>query len=438
VDRRRVDGGRGVTSNQRIGVLFVCLGNICRSPLAKALFTRHAQERGTLERFEIDSCGTGHWHVGGPADRRTLAVAARRGTPLAHVARQVCDADFARFDHIIAMDMANAQDLIDLGAPPGKVRLLRSFDASLAGVADRQRQVPDPYHGNDNDFDRVYDMTSLACLGLLDALLAGVPARSPERTPRARAFTLIELLVVIAIIALLVGILVPALSAARQAARNVACAGRLQQLGVALTAYTTDFPEQLPQLRVPVGPGATANIGALFGGKKGTLTFYGIDQYGAERRPLNRYLAVANTQPDADPGTIEVEAFRSPADVGGDIPYIGSFKSMYDALGSSYTLNDHTLDAEQSWTLIPPQGGKMPPVSTPTKTWVLGSHPIYNHQEGGDRAMRWYGVKKDALTRANLLMLDMHVGGPFDVPRAVVNTTADYTFLPSPGWAPAN
>ncbi|MDP1661541.1 MAG: prepilin-type N-terminal cleavage/methylation domain-containing protein [Phycisphaerales bacterium] len=418
----------------REGVLFVCLGNICRSPLAKALFIQHAAARGVLDRFDIDSCGTGDWHVGGPADRRSVAVAARNSTPMEHVARQIDPAsDFERFEHIIAMDEANVAALIALGAPEQRVRLLGSFDPARADHPPRRQEVPDPYHGTDGDFDAVYAMTNAACEGLLDALAA------QRRPNRARSgFTLIELLVVIAIIALLVGILVPALSAARQAARSVACAGRLQQLGVALTGYTTDFPDQLPQLRVPVAPGVTANIGSLFGGKKGTLAFYGIDQYGAERRPLNRYLSIAGSQPDTDAGTVEVEAFRSPADVGGDIPFIGRFNSLYDALGSSYTLNDHTLDGESAWTLIPPQGGKVPPLATPTKTWVLGPHPIYNYQSGGDRNIRWYGVKKGGSTRANLLMMDMHVGGLFDVPVGIVNTTPDYTFLPSPGWSTGN
>jgi protein-tyrosine phosphatase len=421
---------------RRAGVLFVCLGNICRSPLAKALFARLARDRGVLDRFDVDSCGTGGWHAGAPADHRSIAVAARNGTPMEHTARQLDAArDFARFDHLVAMDLANIETLLSLGAPREKVSLLGSFDPARTGLPTPQHQIPDPYHGKDRDFDEVYAMTHAACNGLLDHLLSqgAVPAARRTRS----AFTLIELLVVIAIIALLVAILVPALSAARQAAKNVACSGRLQQLGVALTGYTADFPDQLPQVRVPVGPGITVNIGALFGGKKGTLAAYGIEQYGAERRPLNRYLAIANVQPDTDPGTIEVEAFRSPADVGGDIPFVGHFASMYDGLGSSYTLNDHMLDNESAWTLIPPQGGRMPTLVTPTKTWVLGPHPIYNYQESGDRGMRWYGAKKDGGTKANLLMMDMHVGGTFDVPRGVVNTTPDYTFLPAPNWAPA-
>ncbi len=255
------------------------------------------------------------------------------------------------------------------------------------------------------------------------------------RSSRRRGFTLIELLVVIAIIALLVGLLLPALASARQSARSVACSGRLQQLGVAVQLYFNEYDNTLPQYRVPVGGGQTANIGALFGGKKGTLPAYSINTVGAERRPLNRYLELGPVPTDADPGTFELQAFKSPADAGGDIPGIGRVQSMYDLLGSSYTLNDHDLRGEQYWTLIPTRGGRMPMLFEPTRTWVLGSHPIYNHQANGagpgDRGQRWYGRKSAG---ANLLFADLHVGGVFAVPEAVENTTADYTFLPQAGW----
>jgi prepilin-type N-terminal cleavage/methylation domain-containing protein len=268
----------------------------------------------------------------------------------------------------------------------------------------------------------------------------GPEPRLIDRTlTRRRGFTLVELLVVIAVIAVLVGVLLPAIGAARQAARTTVCATRLAQLGLGLGMYFNDYDRTLPQLRVDVGGGFKANIGALFGGKKGTLPVYGINEYGAERRPLNVYVHAGPVPRDDDPGSgaFEMEAFQSPSDAGGDVPGIGPVPSMYDLLGSSYTLNDHALDGEDAWTLIPPQGGKMPEVVTPTRTWMLGSHPIYNYQQDGDRGMRWYGRgRAEEGVRANLLFADLHAEGGLPVPRGVVDTTGSYTFLPSPAWLP--
>lgn len=150
----------------RVGVLFVCLGNICRSPLARVLFERHVTVRGVGDRFLIDSCGTGNWHVGGPADDRTIAVARRRGVDLRHVARQLdSPADFARFEHIIAMDANNVRTILSRGGPAARVTLLRSY---LDGPLD----VPDPYHGTNQDFEDVHELVDRATAALLERLIA--------------------------------------------------------------------------------------------------------------------------------------------------------------------------------------------------------------------------------------------------------------------------
>lgn len=154
----------------RTGVLFVCLGNICRSPLAEGVFIHLAHERGVLERFDVDSCGTGHWHVGKRADPRSLEVAERHGVHLPSVARQVDpDEDFERFDWLIAMDRANRNHLIDRGADRQRVHLLRSFDPAMSGKPHGELDVPDPYW-DDDGFEQVFEMVRAGCEGLLERL----------------------------------------------------------------------------------------------------------------------------------------------------------------------------------------------------------------------------------------------------------------------------
>lgn len=272
-----------------------------------------------------------------------------------------------------------------------------------------------------------------------------------ERIRSSRqGFTLIELLVVVAVIGLLIGILLPALGAARRQAIAVGCASNLKQLGLGIGLYYNDYPSTLPQVRVNANGGIVSpgdadqgdNVGALFGGKKGLLPFLGINEIGAERRPLNQY--VNDNEPPADDSAesqdFEIEIFRSPADLGTADPFTTSLglptDSMYDLLGSSYTLNDHALDdtpADELYpTLIPEAGGKMPArIRNPTKVWVLGSHPIYNYDDGGDRGQRWY---RSSAVEASLLFYDGHAKAAVEVAEGIVQETADYTYLPSPDW----
>jgi protein-tyrosine phosphatase len=154
------------------GVLFVCLGNICRSPLAEGVFLHLARERDAIDRFRVDSCGTGGWHAGEPPDSRAQAVAKRHGVTLPSRARRLdAPGDFERFDLIVPMDRANLRDLLDEGAPSERTRLLRSWDPALVGRRERGLDVPDPYYGGADGFDEVFRMVRDACAGMLDDLL---------------------------------------------------------------------------------------------------------------------------------------------------------------------------------------------------------------------------------------------------------------------------
>lgn len=151
-------------------LLFVCLGNICRSPTGAGTMRRLVAEAGLADRIEIDSAGTGSWHVGEPPDARSSAAARTRGIELDGLARQVTPADFAEFDLLLAMDAENLRVLRDR-APDDeartKIRLLREFDpASRPDDLD----VPDPYYGGADGFDRVLDLVDSACRGLLEAI----------------------------------------------------------------------------------------------------------------------------------------------------------------------------------------------------------------------------------------------------------------------------
>ena len=160
------------------GVLFVCLGNICRSPLAEAVFAHQATQRGVADRFDIDSCGIGSWHVGDNADHRARRIAEQFGIPMRHEARQVDPTrDFDRFDLLIPMDRSNARALASLGAPRDRVRMMRSFDPALADAPEHALDVPDPYTETLEAFERVLRMLETASAGLLDHLLRSGPGR---------------------------------------------------------------------------------------------------------------------------------------------------------------------------------------------------------------------------------------------------------------------
>ena len=155
-------------------LLFVCLGNICRSPTAEGTMRALVEEAGLGRQVQLDSAGTGAWHVGEPPDRRATAAARARGIELHGAAREVTRTDFDDFDLVLAMDRSNMRALRRLAPSEEareKVRLLREFDPASAGAADLD--VPDPYYGAAGGFDEVLDLVQAACAGLLDHIRAG-------------------------------------------------------------------------------------------------------------------------------------------------------------------------------------------------------------------------------------------------------------------------
>jgi protein-tyrosine phosphatase len=149
-----------------IRVLFVCLGNICRSPLAEAVFRHQVRERGLDGRFDIDSAGTSGYHRGSPPDRRSTETARRRGIELTGRSRSVLADDLNRFDYVIAMDVENEEALRDLLRASGgsaRVHRLRDWDPE-PGDGD----VPDPYYGGPRGFDDVHDIVERASAAFLE------------------------------------------------------------------------------------------------------------------------------------------------------------------------------------------------------------------------------------------------------------------------------
>lgn len=160
--------GPGITK-----VLFVCLGNICRSPTAHGVFRSMVDDRGLTDCIEVDSCGTGGWHIGEAPDRRSTAKAAKRGYDLSDLrARQFQVGDFARFDYILAMDMKNLAALQDMRPAdfPGHLGLFLAFAENV-----ERREVPDPYYGGANGFSHVLDLVEWASEGLLREIVDARP-----------------------------------------------------------------------------------------------------------------------------------------------------------------------------------------------------------------------------------------------------------------------
>ena len=162
-------------ATDEISVLFVCLGNICRSPTAHGVFEKMVFEQGLEQRIRVDSAGTGDWHLGKQPDRRTIAAGQQRGYDLSHLrARQVTAADFELFDYILAMDKQNLAHLKTLQPKhfSGNLRLFLPFgQASIA-------EVPDPYNGGEKGFEQVLDMVEHAAKNLLTHLQSALSSQT--------------------------------------------------------------------------------------------------------------------------------------------------------------------------------------------------------------------------------------------------------------------
>lgn len=148
-------------------ILFVCLGNICRSPAAEAVFINQITKKGIKEYFKVDSAGTGGWHVGNQADSRMKNAALKRGIDIQSVARQINLQDFQMFDIILTMDNSNLEDVISLSKEiinEKKCKILPLLNyASKTNLI----EVPDPYYGGERGFDNVLDLLEDAIEGLI-------------------------------------------------------------------------------------------------------------------------------------------------------------------------------------------------------------------------------------------------------------------------------
>ena len=155
-------------------ILFVCLGNICRSPAAEAVFWHQVTNKGLNDCFEVDSAGTGSWHVGQPSDQRMRIAAQKRGINISSLARQINLDDFQKYDLILTMDKDNLDAVLNLGCHlnkkiVSKIKPLLSYAENTNSL-----EVPDPYYGGDRGFDLVLDLLDDACNGLISQLTTQV------------------------------------------------------------------------------------------------------------------------------------------------------------------------------------------------------------------------------------------------------------------------
>lgn len=160
---------KSLRDKDKIKILFVCLGNICRSPAAEGVMKAVVESAGDSERFEIDSAGTGNYHIGDLPDRRMRIHAQRRGYNLTHICRQVRPSDFEEFDLIVAMDASNRRNL-QLVAPTPEAEEKIIMMADFADLATKYDHIPDPYYEGAEGFELVLDLLESACDNLYQQL----------------------------------------------------------------------------------------------------------------------------------------------------------------------------------------------------------------------------------------------------------------------------
>lgn len=152
----------------KLKILFVCTGNICRSPLAEGIFIEYIKDKNLSHLFEVDSCGTASYHLGSLPDERSITTAKKHSIKLTHKARQISSEDLNYYDFILVMDHINYEDVLSKAddSTRNKVFLLRSFDPG----ASVEYNVPDPYYGTETDFEEVFEICKPSIKGFLSYL----------------------------------------------------------------------------------------------------------------------------------------------------------------------------------------------------------------------------------------------------------------------------
>jgi protein-tyrosine phosphatase len=162
---------------EKIKVLFVCLGNICRSPLAEAIFKHKVKERGVESQIFADSCGTSNYHIGDNPDPRTIANAKKNGVTIDHCGRQLTAEDIRDFDYVLAMDASNftnIQRLLKDDKHKPKIQMMRDYDPKGKG------DVPDPYYGGEKNFQEVFEILDRTLERFLDKILSHEVSKNTE------------------------------------------------------------------------------------------------------------------------------------------------------------------------------------------------------------------------------------------------------------------